>query len=104
MRGTITTIKTEPITAEKINQNRDDWNLTLSRKLAELGANSRQVYRLPNGVYAFRKSTKSDRNCARVNKIWELVRLSDTAIMNEDLELFKSTEKRIQEINAQMEL
>jgi len=92
MRGTITTIKTEPITAEKINENRDDWNLTLSRKLAELGANGRQVYRLPNGVYAFRKTTKLDRNCARVNEIMELVKKSD-----------KISFTRIRELNAQME-
>lgn len=41
--------------AEIINQNRKKWYLTFSIELARKYAGKKQVYRLPNGVYAVRK-------------------------------------------------
>ena len=41
--------------AELITGNRDKWHLTFSIKNARKYAGRKQVYRLPNGVYAVRK-------------------------------------------------
>jgi hypothetical protein len=45
----------KPVSAETVNQNSEKWMLTHSRRIADDQAHGKQIYRLPNGVYAIEK-------------------------------------------------
>lgn len=49
---------------QTVNQNSEKWMLTHSRRIADDQAHGKQIYRLPNGVYAVEKENSQKETAA----------------------------------------